>query len=384
MLLNKKEKSGGNKMKNRKLIAGLISIVALIFILVGCGGAEDNGDNQTDNQEADSIGNLAVEVIAKGFTQQYWTAVQSGAQEAADEFGVNLNFVGPANETAVQEQVQMLSNAVNKNPDAIVLASLDTSSQMDLLLQAQNNEIPIVGFDSGVPEAPEGVVPATAATNNRTAAGIAAENIFEAAEENLSTASVDNKSRIGVLAQEANSTSIVERTEGFIETMTELASQLDNIGEQIAVVGHQRFSNEVNENDASLVIQVQIPANATDSEVLTSAQALLNMDGLVGVFASNETASTGLLNAHEALGGVLGEDGIIAAGFDSGTLQKQAVSNETFIGSVTQDPITIGYDGVRLAVAAANGEEVEDLDVSAEWYNAENMESEEIAPLLYD
>lgn len=371
-------------MKNRKLIAGLISIVALIFILVGCGGAEDNGDNQTDNQEADSIGNLAVEVIAKGFTQQYWTAVQSGAQEAADEFGVNLNFVGPANETAVQEQVQMLSNAVNKNPDAIVLASLDTSSQMDLLLQAQNNEIPIVGFDSGVPEAPEGVVPATAATNNRTAAGIAAENIFEAAEENLSTASVDNKSRIGVLAQEANSTSIVERTEGFIETMTELASQLDNIGEQIAVVGHQRFSNEVNENDASLVIQVQIPANATDSEVLTSAQALLNMDGLVGVFASNETASTGLLNAHEALGGVLGEDGIIAAGFDSGTLQKQAVSNETFIGSVTQDPITIGYDGVRLAVAAANGEEVEDLDVSAEWYNAENMESEEIAPLLYD
>src|SRR5699024_7971748 len=144
--------------------------------------------------------------------------------------------------------------------------------------------------------------------------------------------------------------------------------------DDIAVVGHERFSNDVNENDAALVIQVQIPANATDSEVQTSAQALLNRDGLVGVFSSNETASKGLLNAHEAMGGVLGEDGIVAAGFDSGTLQKEAVANGTFIGSVTQDPITIGYEGVRLAVAAANGEEVEDLDVPAAWYDAENME----------
>lgn len=368
----------------KRWLTGLGSIFVLMLILTGCGNGNSGKNGENDAQNASPNDNLDIEVIAKGFTQQYWTAVQNGAQDAADEFGATMNFVGPANETAVQEQTQMLSNAVNKNPNAIVLASLDTNAQMDLLLQAQNNEIPIVGFDSGVPEAPEGVVSATAATNNRTAAGIAAENIFDAIEEDLSSASVDNKVRIGVLAQEANSTSIIERSEGFVEKMTELASELDNIGEQIAIVGHQRFSNDVNEDDAALVIQVQIPAKATDSEVLTSAQALLNMDGVLGVFASNETASKGLLNANEALGGVLGEDGIVAAGFDSGTLQKEAVSNGTFIGSVTQDPVTIGYEGVRLAVAAANGEEVEDLDVPAAWYNAENMESEEIAPLLYD
>jgi len=352
--------------------------------MVGCAGGGNGGTETADNQDTTSTDDMSIEVIAKGFTQQYWTAVQNGAQEATDEFDVNMNFVGPANETAVQEQTQMLSNAVNQNPDAIVLASLDTNAQMDLLQQAQNNDIPIIGFDSGVPEAPEGVVSATAATNNQSAAGIAAENIFETVEENISSASVDDKARIGVLAQEANSTSIVERTEGFIETMSELASGLENIGDQVAVVGHERFNNDVNEDDAALVIQVQIPADATDSAVQTSAQTLLNMNDLIGVFASNETAAKGLLNAHQAMGGVLGEDGIVAAGFDSGTLQKEAVANGTFIGSVTQDPITIGYEGVRLAVDVANGEEVEDLDVPAEWYNAENMDSEEIAPLLYD
>lgn len=368
-----------NKMNKRKWITGLLSLVALSLVLIGCAN-EGNGSESS----GEATGDMDIEVIAKGFTQQYWTAVQNGAQEASDELGVNMNFVGPANETAVQEQVQMLSNAVNKNPDAIVLASLDTQSQVDLLLQAQNNEIPIVGFDSGVPEAPEGTVQATAATDNAEAAGVAAEKIFEAVEEDISSASVEDKARIGVLSQEANSTSIVNRTEGFIETMTELASQLENIGEDIAVVGHDIFNNDVNEADAALIIQVQIPANATDSEVQTTANALLNEDGLIGLFSSNETASKGLLNAHEALGGVLGEAGIVAAGFDSGTLQKEAVSSGTFLGSVTQDPITIGYEGVHLAVAAANGEEVEDLDVPATWYNAENMDSEEIAPLLYD
>lgn len=368
-------------MNRKKWMTGLMLLTALFLVLVGCG---DNSEETTSTNDGGAEGDYGIEVIAKGFTQQYWTAVQNGSQEAAEEFGATINFVGPANETAVQEQVQMLSNAVNKNPDAIVLASLDVNSQVDLLNQAMNNEIPIVGFDSGVPEAPEGSVLGTAATNNKSAAGIAAEEIFKEIEDQLASVSVENPARIGVLAQEANSTSIVERSEGFVETMSELASELDNIGEQIAVVGHQRFANDVNESDAALIIQVQIPANATDSEVQTSAQALLNMDNLLGVFSSNETASKGLLNAHEAMGGVLGSDGIVAAGFDSGTLQKEAVRNGTFLGSVTQDPITIGYEGVRLAIQAANGEEVDDLDVPAAWYNAENMDSDEIAPLLYD
>ena len=72
----------------------------------------------------------------------------------------------------------MLVNAMAKNPSAICLAALDTNSVMDQLNQAMQRKIPIIGFDSGVPNAPEGAIYATAATNSYNAAGLAAEKMF--------------------------------------------------------------------------------------------------------------------------------------------------------------------------------------------------------------
>lgn len=350
------------------------AIVSMALVmLVGCGQKEAT-DGKKDGE---------IEVIAKGFTQQYWTAVKNGSEEAAKELGVTINFTGPANETAIQEQVQMLSNAVNKKPMAIALASLDTESQIDLLNQSKNAGIPIVGFDSGVPNAPEGSVFATAATNNKDAAAIAADKLFEALEDKLKTAKVGEPIRVAALSQEVNSQSISDRTEGFITRFEELASKLDNIGDQVAIVGNDKF-NRGSESSAALILQVQVPADATDSKVQSAALALLNMSDLAAVFTSNETASKGLLNANESLGNVLGDDKILAAGFDSGKMQKEAVKNNTFIGSVTQDPIKIGHTAVTLAYKVAQGEKVEDVDVPAAWYNSENIDSTDIAPLLYD
>ena len=39
---------------------------------------------------------------------------------------------------------------------------------------------------------------------------------------------------------------------------------------------------------------------------------------------------------------------------------------------------------VELLVAAANGEEVADVDTSCQWYTAENRDDPEIAQNLYD
>ncbi len=111
------------------------------------------------------------------------------------------------------------------------------------------------------------------------------------------------------------------------------------------------------------------------------------MDGLEAVFVSNEGAVNGFL-AATADGSELGEGGryagLIVAGFDAGATQKNAVRNGWFVGSVTQDPFQIGYQAVSLAVNAARGEAVEDVDTGAQWYTAENMDDEAISILLYD
>ena len=95
-----------------------------------------------------------IPVISKGFQHQFWQAVKQGAEAAAKQNGVEITFEGPATEADIQPQVQMLVNAMAKNPSAICLAALDTNSVMDQLNQAIKRKIPIIGFDSGVPHAP--------------------------------------------------------------------------------------------------------------------------------------------------------------------------------------------------------------------------------------
>ena len=176
-------------------------------------------------------GDFKVEVIAKGFQHDFWKAVNKGAEKAADELGAKITFVGPQNETAIAEQLEQLNNAINKNPKAIALAALDTEAELDAIKQAQSKNIPIIGFDSGVPGAPEGAIKATASTDNHAAGGNAAEHMFPLIEKKIG----DTPVRIGVVSQEANSLSITQRTSGFIDKMVEL---LEKKGVKVAVVGH--------------------------------------------------------------------------------------------------------------------------------------------------
>ena len=326
---------------------------------------------------------MYIPVMAKGFQHQFWQTVAAGAQAAADQYGVEIYFDGPASETNIDEQVEMLKNEMAKAPKAIALAALSTDSVMTELQECIDKGIPVIGFDSGVPNAPEGAIYATASTNNENAAALAAEKLYakEGFADMLSAATVENPVVIAVISQEAVSGSIVGRTTGFVNKMVELASANGTV----SVTGHDIWKNEV--ADAGIIIHVQISATTEATDVATASNAVLNMDNLKAVFLSNEGAVTGFL-AATADGSDLAEGGrygdLIVVGFDAGAPQKNAIRNGWFYGSVTQDPYQIGYKAVELAVKAANGEEVADVDTGAQWYNAENIDDEMISMLVYD
>ena len=326
---------------------------------------------------------LYIPVMAKGFQHQFWQTVAAGAQKAAEDYDVDIYFDGPASETNIDEQVEMLKSEMAKNPKAIALAALSTDAVMAELQECIEKGIPVIGFDSGVPGAPEGAIKATASTNNENAAAIAAEAMME--QEGFAdmhkAATAENPVVIAVISQEAVSGSIVGRTTGFVNKMVELASEYNTV----SVTGHDLWKNEV--EGAGVIVHVQISATTEATDVATASNAVLNMDGLKAVFLSNEGAVTGFL-AATADGSDLAEggryDGLMVAGFDAGATQKNAVRNGWFIGSVTQDPYMIGYYAVELAVKAANGEEVSDVDTGAQWYTAENIDDEMISMLVYD
>src|SRR3982074_773504 len=113
-------------------------------------------------------------MISKGFQHQFWQAVKQGAEKAAAQYNVTITFEGPENESQVDKQIEMLQAAINKKPQALCFAALDSKAAIPLLQKAKDQKIPVIGVVSGV----DSDIPlATAATDNIAAAGAAADKM---------------------------------------------------------------------------------------------------------------------------------------------------------------------------------------------------------------
>ncbi len=326
---------------------------------------------------------MYISVISKGEQHAFWQAVRKGADDAAAKYGVDMYYYGPPSEADIVLQVEALKAEMAKNPSALALAALSTDAVMTELQECIDKGIPVIGFDSGVPNAPAGAIYATASTNNKNAAALAAEEIFKLPgfTDLLTAATADKPVVIAVLSQDATSESVTGRTTGFVDKAKELASAYG----VVAVKGHDLWAAPA--ENASIIIQTEIAATPNITDVTNSASALLNTDGLIAIFCSNEGTVNGLLAATAdgtdlADGARFGD--LIVAGFDAGAPQKNAIRNGWFVGSITQDPYNIGYLAVELAYKAAMGETVADVDTGAKWYTAENIDDPDIAILVYD
>ncbi|WP_226577441.1 ABC transporter substrate-binding protein [Acuticoccus sediminis] len=287
---------------------------------------------------------IYVPLISKGFQHQFWQAVKAGADQAAAELGVSVTFEGPDNEGQVDRQIDMLAAALAKEPKAVGFAALDSQAAIPLLRQAQSNGIPIIAFDSGV----DSDIPiTTAATDNIAAAALAADKMAEL---------IGGSGQVAVVAHDQTSRTGIDRVEGFTGRIKEKYPDIE-------------------------VVTVQYGGgDQLESTELTKAILAGNPD-LKGIFGANEGSAIGVLNGVTEMG----RDKVVVIGYDSGTQQKQAIRDGKMAGAITQNPVGIGYETVKAAVAASKGEDVpESIDTGFYWYDATNIDDPKIAAVLYD
>ncbi len=285
-----------------------------------------------------------IPLVSKGFQHQFWQAVKSGAEQAADEFDVTITFEGPDNETMVDRQIDMLAAALANNPKAIGFAALDSQAAIPLLKQANEKGIPIIAFDSGV----DSDIPvSTATTDNLAAAGLAADKMAE---------KLGGKGKVAVVAHDQTSRTGIDRRDGFVNRMAEKYPDIEVVTVQYGQGDHLK-STEV-----------------------TKAILTANPD-LNGIFGTNEGSAIGVVNGVQELG----TEGLVIIGYDSGKAQKDAIKSGLMAGAITQNPVGIGYETVKAAVAAMKGEEVPALiDTGFYYYDASNIDDPKIAAVLYD
>ncbi|MGN0363063.1 MAG: substrate-binding domain-containing protein [Bilifractor sp.] len=324
-------------------------------------------------------------MLVKSFQSTYWDAAQQGMKKAADELGVTYDCQGPNSESDIADQVNMLNSAISSKPVGIGLAACDTTSVLDSLKTCASEGIPVVAFDTGVADAPDGSIVCTVATDNAQAGAVAADNMYDAIKDEIKKA--DKQVRIGEVNQDATALNIQQRGLGFINEMIKLI-QAD--GKTVSVEGNEFYTNAAegaDTGDTDVVIEVAVPAQTTVELCSTEAQTILSKDDTIAIFGSNQTAAEGVLAADANLS-VLGSDvsngDVIGVGFDAGSTIKAAVQSGQLYGAVTQSPLMMGYYAIYALTAAANGQELQDVPTAGYWYNADNINDDEIAPNLYD
>ena len=315
-------------MLNRRTLIGAISAVALMAS-AGIGAAQDK---------------LYIPLISKGFQHQFWQAVKAGADKAAAEFNVDVTFEGPDTEAQVDRQIDMLAAALAKKPAAIGFAALDSQAAIPLLKQAQEAGIPVVAFDSGV----DSDIPVTTATtDNVAAAGLAADKMAEL---------IGDSGKVALVVHDQTSRTGIDRRDGFVNRIKEAHPNIEIVDIQYGA-GDQLQSTEI-------------------------AKAILTAHpDLKGIFGANEGSAIGVLNAKKETG----RSDLVVIGYDSGTVQKAAIMDGSMAGAITQNPVGIGYETVKAAVAAAKGETVPaNIDTGFYWYDKTNITDPKIAAVLYD
>ncbi|MFE6257210.1 ABC transporter substrate-binding protein [Agromyces sp. NPDC057865] len=326
-------------MFKKRTIGAVVGLAAAALVLAGC--ASDGGGSAAADGEKPYVA-----LISKGFQHQFWQAVKAGAEQAAEEFDVEITFEGPDTEADVDQQIQMLQTALDKSPAAIGFAALDSQAAGPLLQQAKDQSIPVIAFDSGV----DSDIPlTTAATDNLAAAAEAAEHMAEA---------VGHEGKVALVVHDQTSVTGQQRRDGFVDYMEE------------------------NEPNIEIVDIQYGGGDQAKSADLAKAIIAANPD-LKGIYGSNEGSAIGVVQAVKELG--IDPTQLVVVGFDSGKAQMDAIRDGLMLGAITQNPVGIGYETVKAAVEAIDGKELpKTIDTGFYWYDVSNIDDDEIQAVLYE
>jgi ribose transport system substrate-binding protein len=292
---------------------------------------------------------LTVAVIPKGTSHAFWQSIHAGAEKAAQEIGVTVVWRGPLREDDRDSQVTELENAVARGVNGIAIAPLDDAALAGPVSSAMKRGVPVVIFDSGL-KGDDYV--SFVATDNDKGGRLAGEHMAKL---------LNGKGRVFVLRYAEGHDSTTRREEGF------LAAVRANPGLQL--VSENQFGG-------ADVEEAYKKAESVLSS-LKKADGGLDVDG---IFCPNESSSFAMLRVLQD-NGWAGKVRFI--GFDSSENLVKGLRDKSIDGLIVQDPVKMGYLGVKTLVAHLKGEKVERrIDTGVRLVTPQEMDQPDVKELL--
>ncbi|MDH4257814.1 MAG: substrate-binding domain-containing protein [Candidatus Aminicenantes bacterium] len=330
-------------MRVEKVMARAIEIFCLAVL--ACALFMCCGRKAEQTSQPEVPGELKIAVIPKGTTHEFWKAIHAGAVQASRELGVEVIWKGPQKEDDRAQQIIVVEDFINRGVDGIVLAPLDDRALCRPVQDAVREGIPVVIIDSGLQG--EDYV-SFVATDNYKGGVLAAKRLGDL---------LGGEGNIFLIRYQEGSASTAKRESGFLDTIT---SDFPNI---------------------SLLVHDQYAGATTETAYQLAENLLGRFPEVDGIFCPNESSTFGTLRALQEFG-LAGK--VKFVGFDSSPKLVQALREEHIHGLVLQNPMKMGYLGVKQMVSHLKGEKIESrVDTGVYLATRENMDKPEIKVLLW-
>jgi ribose transport system substrate-binding protein len=328
-----------------KKVLTIVAVASAMALVVGTGSAVNAADKT-----------LKIELISKGETHQFWQAVKKGAEEQAAKMNATIHFQGPATETMIDKQLEMLDGAIALKPDAIGYAALGTTESVSHLKAAHTAGIPVYMFDTAA-SCPGALGTASdcalgvAYTNSKAAGSLAADKM---------AALIGGKGKVLVVGHSQTNQTGIDRRDGFVNR---IKAKYKNI--------------------TLLPVQYSEGGDALKAQEIVSAALVANKD-LKGIYGTNEGVSIGAGQAFKAAKLTKGKVKLI--GFDSGKQQVANIKAGLQSGAITQSPMGIGAKTVEALVNYVRNKTVPKplIDTGFYYYDKKNITDPKIAGNLYE
>jgi ribose transport system substrate-binding protein len=293
---------------------------------------------------------LTIAVIPKGTSHVFWQSIHAGAAKAAQELGVSIIWRGPLREDDRASQVSEVEGFVSRGVSGIVLAPLDDSALARPVADAKRRGIPVVIIDSGL-KGNDYV--SFVATDNRAGGRLAGEQLARL---------LHDTGTVVMLRYAEGSESTMQREEGFLEAIA--------AHKGIQVVSANQYGGADVES-----------AYKKSESMLGGFKKADGGLGVDGIFTPNESTTLAMVRVLQS-NGWAGKGRFI--GFDASDLLVKALGAGDLDGLVLQDPVNMGYLGVKTMVAHLKGGAVETrIDTGVRLVTREHMNDPDAKELLH-
>jgi ribose transport system substrate-binding protein len=297
--------------------------------------------------------NVRIVLVPGLTTDAFYITMNKGAQAAAEDLGITVDFQGAPNFNPV-EQIPVLDAVIASAPSAILIAPTDKVQLVEPLRKAVDAGIPVVTVDTFIDDgsyqdgAGDGDFPMSYIASDNVAGGkIAARAMCEA---------IGNAGSVYVSNVSPGISTTDQREEGFKAGIAEICPDVTVL------------ETQYNDNDSAT-------AASQFQAVLAS-----NPD-VAGVFGAN------LFSALGAANGVEGADksgDVTVIAFDAPQSIVDQIKSGLVDMTIAQHPFEIGYYGVITAYAHITGNPVPpSIGTGYTVMTADNIDDPEVARFIY-